>query len=72
MRLIEKELKEKYTFKQIRKALINYSCSYLEQNYYLFDYRDEVLIAIENCFGFNFGKKIMALSEIKNFLKHEK
>ena len=70
MRLLEFKLEKKYTVCQIRNSLINYSCSYLEQNYYLFDYRDDVLKSIESAFAFDFSKKIMSRSEIKNILKY--
>jgi len=72
MRVLEQILNKKYSVKKIRNALINYSCSYLEQNYYLFDYRDEVIKTIESVFGFDLSKKIMSLSEIKKILKYKK
>lgn len=72
MRVLEQMLNEKYSVKKIRQALINYSCSYLEQNYYLFDYRDEVIKSIESVFGFDLSKKIMSLAEIKKILKYKK
>jgi hypothetical protein len=52
--------------------LISYSCSYLEQNYYLFDYRDDVIKSIESVFGFDLSKKIMSQAEIKNILHYKK
>jgi hypothetical protein len=70
MRVLEHLLDKKFTVKQIRKALTSYSCSYLEQNYYLFDYRDDVLKAIEPIFELDLSKKIMPLAEIKNILKY--
>lgn len=72
MRVLEQILNEKHSVKKIRHALINYSCSYLEQNYYLFDYRDEVIKSIESVFGFDLSKKIMSLAEIKKILKYRK
>jgi hypothetical protein len=72
MKVLEQMLKEKYSVKKIRHALINYSCSYLEQNYYLFDYRDEVIKSIESIFGLDLSKKIMPLAEIKKILKYRK
>ena len=72
MRLLERKLSQKYTIKQIRNSLINYSCSYIEQNYYLFDYRDDVIKEMESVFGLDFSKKIMSLSEIKKILKYKK
>ena len=70
MRVLEQLLGEKHSVKQIRDSLCNYSCSYLEQNYYLFDYRDEVIRSIEAVFGFDLSKKIMSLGEIKKILKY--
>ena len=72
MRVLEQMVGKKHTVKQIRNSLINYSCSYLEQNYYLFDYRDDVIKTMESIFGFDLGKKIMSLAEIKNILKYKK
>lgn len=72
MRILEHMTDRKHSIKQIRHALCNYSCSHIDQNYYLFDYRDDVLITMEQTFGFNFSKKVMPLSEIKKILKYQK
>lgn len=72
MRVLEQMIKEKHTVKAIRHSLIHYSCSYLEQNYYLFDYRDDVIKTLESVFGFDLSKKIMSLAEIKKILKYQK
>jgi len=71
MRVLEQMLEKKYTVKQIRNSLISYSCSYLEQNYYLFDYRDDVIKSIESVFGFDLSKKIMSQAEIKKILQYK-
>ena len=72
MRVIEHLLNEKYTVKQIREALCNYSCSYLEQSYYLFDHRNEVLDSFGELFGWDLTQKYMPLNVIKNILSHRK
>jgi transposase len=72
MRVLEQMLERKHTVKQIRNSLISYSCSYLEQNYYLFDYRDDVIKSIESVFGFDLSKKIMSQAEIKKILQYKK
>jgi hypothetical protein len=72
MRILEKMLGEKYTVGQIRESLINYSCSHLDQNYYLFDHRDDVIKMVESVFGFDLSKKIMSQAEIKKILKYQK
>ena len=71
MRVIEHLLKEQFTTKQIRNALCSYSCSYLDQNYYLFDYRDEVLDAFGKMYGWDLTQKYMSRSTIKNILRHQ-
>lgn len=72
MRLLENMTGNQFSVKKIRESLANYSCSYLEQNYYLFDYRDDFLVAAEKIFGLDLAKKTMPLSEIKNILKTSK
>lgn len=65
MRVLEQLTGKCHTVRQIRNSLAGYSCSYLDQNYYLFDYRDDVIITMEKTFGLDLSKKIMPLSEIK-------
>lgn len=72
MRTLEHLLEEKYTTKQIRNALCNYSCSYLEQNYYLFDYRDDVLDDLGKKFGWDLTSKYMSKASIKKILQYKK
>ena len=72
MRVLEQMLGKKHTVKKIRYSLINYSCSYLEQNYYLFDYRDDVMKSFESVFNFDLSKKIMSQAEIKKILQYKK
>lgn len=72
LRVLEYKLDKKYSVKQIRESLIRYSCSHLDQNYYLFDYRDEVLQSLDGVFGIDLGKKIMTTSEIKKILQYHK
>jgi transposase len=72
MRTLEHLIDKKHSVKEIRETLIKYSCSYLEKNYYLFDFRNDVIKTFEKVFDFDFSKKIMTLSEIKNILKYEK
>jgi len=72
LRVLEYKLNKKYPVGQIRESLIRYSCSHLDQNYYLFDYRDEILQLIESVFDVDFGNKIMSTSEIKKILQYHK
>lgn len=72
MRVLEHLLEEKYTTKKIRHALCEYACSYIDQNYYLFDYRDDVIDAISSLYNWDLSKKYMSKANIKNILKHRK
>lgn len=72
MRVLEHLLDKNFTIREIRNALIRYSGTYLDQNYYVFDYRDQVIKAMETVFNFNLSKKYMTLAEIKNILKYKK
>lgn len=72
MRVLEYMTKKKHSVKQIRDSLCNYSCSHIAQNYYLFDYRDDVLKTMEQTFGFDFSKKTMSQAEIKKILQYQK
>ncbi|WP_242860343.1 transposase [Desulfosporosinus sp. I2] len=72
LRILEYKLDKRYTVKQIRESLRRYSCSYLDQNYYLFDYRNEILQSLERVFGIDLGNKIMSTSQIKKILQYHK
>lgn len=72
LRVLEYKLDKKYPVNRIRESLIQYSCSHLDQNYYLFDYRDEILQSIEKVFDLDLGNKIMTTSEIKKILQYHK
>ncbi len=65
MRVLEQLIGKCHSVRQIRNSLASYSCSYLDRNYYLFDYRDDVILTMEKIFGLDLSKKIMPLSEIK-------
>jgi len=72
LRVLEYKLDKKYSVKQIRESLIRYSCSHLDQNYYLFDYRDEILQSFEKLFDLDLSNKIMTTAEIKKILQYHK
>ncbi len=71
MRVLEQSIGKRHSVRKIRNALASYSCSYLDQNYYLFDYRDDVILTMEKTFGLDLSKKIMPLSEIKKITMYK-
>ena len=71
MRVLEQLTGKCHSVRQIRNSLAGYSCSYLDQNYYLFDYRDDVILTMEKTFGLDLSRKIMPLSEIKRISMYQ-
>lgn len=67
-RLLERRLKGKYSVTVLLESLKKASCSYIKENYYLFDYWDEVLSDTGREFGIDFRKKCRPLKEIKKIL----
>ncbi|MFV0363183.1 MAG: hypothetical protein ACK5LL_08845, partial [Suipraeoptans sp.] len=72
MRVLEHLTEKTFSIKQIRESLTNYSSSYIDQNYYLFDYIDDVIKKMEQAFELDLRQKIMSLSDIKKVLKYQK
>ena len=54
------------------ESLSKAKCSLIQQNYYLFDYYDEVLKDIGRVTDIDFGKRIRTLGEIKKFWQRPK
>lgn len=71
-RLLEFKLNKKFPATQIRETLRNYCCSHIDENYYLFDFRNNIIKEIENIFNVDFSNKILTTSEIKKILKENK
>lgn len=67
-RVLEHRLKGKYSVTALLESLNKASCSHIQENYYLFDYVDEALTDMGKVFDIDFGKKCMALGEIKKIL----
>lgn len=70
LRVLEHKLDQAFSIHKIRESLVRYACSHLEQNYHLFDYRDETLKTIERVFDMDLGSKIMTTAEIKKILQY--
>ena len=70
-RILEYKLENKFTTIEIRNSLIELSCSHLTENYYLFDFRNDVIEEIEKIFNVDFSNKLMKKSEIKKILQNK-
>ena len=69
IRLLEQKLNGKYSTERIIDSLRRYSCSRIEHDIYLFDYRNEVIKDLEVLFNIELSYKYQELSNIKKFLK---
>lgn len=70
IRLLEKRLNNKYSVDRIIESLKKCSCSYLNENYYLFDYYDEILKDIDTEFKTDFSMKFNTRKNIRKFLNY--
>lgn len=71
-RILEMKLKHKYSTGRIIDSLSRAECILLQQNYYVFDYYDEVLKDIGNVTNIDFSKRIRTLGEIKQVIADSK
>ena len=71
-RILEMKLEHKYSTERIIDSLSRAECSLLQQNYYVFDYYDEVLKDIGNVTNIDFSKRIRTLGEIKQVIADSK
>ena len=67
-RILEYVMKSKYSVGTMLYSLKKANCFRLEQNYYVFNYYDQVLADIGQALGLDFGLKYRCLSDIKKIL----
>ena len=72
VRILEMKMNYRYCVSQILESLRKSECTYLQMNYYLFDYYDDVLKDIGETFGIDFSKRLQRLGEIKKILADTK
>jgi len=71
-RILEIKIEHQYGITQMLESLKKSECTYMQMNYYLFDYYDDVLKVIGNKFGIDFSKRIRSLGEIKKIFADTK
>ena len=71
-RILEQKTEHRYSITQLLESLGKAECTYLQQNYYLFDYYDDILKDIGIKFKLDFSKRIRSLGEIKNIFADTK
>lgn len=71
-RILEMKIEHRFSITRILDSLRNAECSYAQQNYYLFNYCDEILLELGKVFNIDFTKRIRSLGEIKKVLASTK
>lgn len=71
-RILEMKLEHRYSTGRILESLSKSSCSLIQQNYYMFDYFDEVLKDIGDLMNIDFSKRVRTLGDIKQTLADTK
>ena len=69
IRLIEKQLNNKYPFNQIIESIRNYISVNVDHDIYLQSFKNDVIDEFVQIFNIDLSKKFRTLSEIKNILK---
>lgn len=72
VRILETRLERKYSIGKLLESLSKADCTLIQQNYYLFDYYDDVLKNIGEVLDIDFGKRVRTLGEIKKVLASTK
>lgn len=67
-RILEMQLNHKYSIGRILESLSKAECSHIQENYYLFDYYDDVLKDLGKLLDIEFDQKVRTLQEIKKIL----
>lgn len=68
IKILRRELDCKYDIESIMESLSNATCINVEENLYVFNYYDNILLDISKKTGIPFDNKIMSLKDIKNAL----
>ena len=71
-RVLQHKLNKKYSVEKILESLKQCNCSHIENNYYLFNYFDDILKDIGDAVSIDFSNKYMRLQEIKKNLAETK
>jgi transposase len=67
-RLLQKRLCGKFSIASIADSLSKASCTRLEQNWYVQDYYDDVVVALKKDLGIDLSRKYLQLADIKKIL----
>ncbi|MBC7960366.1 MAG: IS1634 family transposase [Vallitaleaceae bacterium] len=71
-RILEMKTANKYSITKLLESLSKAECTHLQQNFYLFDYFDDVLKDVGTQFDIDFSKRVRSIGEIKKILADTK
>ncbi len=69
VRLLERRLNNNYSFNKIIDTIRSYKSNLIEHDYYLQNFRNEIIKEFERSFNIDLSHKYLTLSEIKKILK---
>jgi len=72
LRLLQLNTNRKYSTRVLIDTLNNITGTYIDRNYYMFDYFDEIVEELGNIVNTDFSKRFMGLGEIKQIIAHTK
>ena len=72
LRLLQISTEQKYSTKTLVDAMKNITGTYVDKNYYMFDYFNEVVKDLGRVTDNDFSKRFMTLSEIKKIISQSK
>jgi transposase len=71
-RILEQRLGNKHSFSNIAHSLAQVSGTHVAENWYVFDYADDITEAVKENFDLDLNRKYLQLGEIKKILAHTK
>ena len=71
-RVLQQKLEKKYSVGKMLESLSKCNCYNIQENYYIFNYYDEILKDIGETLNIDFSLKNRTLQDIKNFRKNKK
>ena len=72
LRLIQINTNKKYSTKTLVNEMKNITGTYVDKNYYMFDYYNKIVEDLGKTVGIDFSKRFMTLGEVKNIISQTK
>jgi len=72
LRLLQKETANRYSTKTLVNTMNSITGTYVDKNYYMFDYYNEVVEDLGKASNIDFSKRFMTLGEVKNIISRTK